>query len=251
MDDAFADRALPLHFDGRRITLSDLMETASRVLSILREVDARTTGSEQGSLDWVIRDLRSGSAILEIMAEPKGEATPIWAAPLVVRRFKEGMSRIVATGERPEYFTEYAMRRAYELTAMLDPNGIEALHIGLNGDTVVLQPGMKKAVRDALEGRYRAIGTIEGRIDSLSAHEEPYFCTLYTLLSNEPVRCYFGPELLDDVYENFRARVVVRGTLNTRANGEVTSMRLQGLERLPSDDELPTVDEIIGILANG
>lgn len=250
-DESFPDRILPFQFAGRRLTVADLLEATSRVLSILREVDARTTGARQGSLDWVIREMRSGSAIIEVQAEPKGEDTPIWAASAVVRRFRQGMRQVIETGERPEAFSEYAMRRVYELTALLSENGIESLRIGPDGDSVVLQPGMRKALRDTLEGRYRAIGSIEGRIDSLSAHEEPYFCTVYTLLSGEPVRCYFASALLDTVYEHFRARVVVRGTLNTRADGEVTSMRLVSVDRMPDDDTLPTVDEIIGILSNG
>lgn len=85
MDKAFADRVLALQFDGRRITVADLLETTSRALSILREVDARTTGAEQGSLDWVITDLRSGSAILEIVAEPKGEESKRSASASTVR----------------------------------------------------------------------------------------------------------------------------------------------------------------------
>lgn len=113
-----------------------------------------------------------------------------------------------------------------------------------------LLPTMRKSVKETLEGKYRAIGSIEGRIDSLSAHEEPYFCTVYAVLSGEPVRCYFSPALLDEVYASFRQRVIVHGTFRTRAGGEVTSMRISRIQRFPGANDLPSVDEIIGILAN-
>lgn len=102
-------------------------------------------------------------------------------------------------------------------------------------------------MKESLEGRHRAIGSVEGTIDAMSAHDEPYFCTVYTLLTGEAIRCYFGPPLLQKVYRNFKRRVIVRGTFTTRANGEVISLRAVSIEPLDVDD-LPTVDEMIGIL---
>ncbi|HET7460882.1 MAG TPA: hypothetical protein VFJ82_06530 [Longimicrobium sp.] len=231
--------------------MSDLLEATARVLSILKDVDARATGVEDGSLDWVIKDMRSGSAVFEVYAEAKGESTPVWAAETVVNRFKVGMRQVIETGERPDYFSEYAMRRAFELTSILGENGIQAFRFGTNGDSVELLPSMRKAVKETLEGRYRSIGSVEGQIDSLSAHEEPFFCTVYTALTKEPVRCYFNAPLLQDVYDNFRRRVTIHGVFTTRADGEVTSMRASRIEPFPEEDELPTVDDIIGILTNG
>lgn len=247
---SFPERVLGFRFDGRRITVPEFLEATSRVLSILREVDARTTSREGGTLDWVIKDLQYGSAAVEVEAEPRGETTPVWAPAEVVQRFKSGMKRVIEAGERPEYFSETAMRRAFELASLLNENGIQAFRVRSNGEEVAITPGLRKTVRDAMEGRYRALGSIEGRIDALSAHEEPYFCTVYTLLTGEPVRCYLGAELLDDAYRYFRQRVIVRGIFNTRPDGEITSMRVREIERLPDAGEVPSVDEMIGIFAD-
>lgn len=247
----FPDRVLDFQFDGQRITLATLVEAATHVLSILRDVDARATEREGGALDWVITDIRSGSAMFEVVAEPNAHDTPIWAPEVVVQRFKTGLKHVIETGERPEYFGDTAMRHTYELTTLFDVNGIVGLRVGKNADSIALTEWMRKPAKDALEGRYRAIGSVEGRIDGMSAHAPPYACTVYSLLTGEAVRCTFGPELLDEVYRNFRKRVIVRGTFNTRANGEVTSMRISDVERLPDADELPSVDDVIGILAHG
>jgi hypothetical protein len=200
----------------------------------------------------VLRDLQPGSAILEIEAQPRGEETPVGAEAEVVRRFKSGMRQVVERGERPPFFSERAMQQAYELTTLLNENGIQAFRIGFNGDAVELTPGIRKAVRQTLEGRYRAIGSIEARIEALSAHDTPYSCTAWTLLTNEPIRCFFSePGLLAAAYDNFKRRVTLRGVLNSRADGEVTSMRVHSIVPFPPDDELPEVDDIRGIMANG
>jgi hypothetical protein len=249
--DQFSDRRLELKFDGRRITVADLLEAASRVLSILREVDARTTLREGGSLDWIIRDLNYGSAELVVEAEPQGETTPVWAPAEVPRIFAAGMRQIVETGTRPDAFSETAMRRAYELTSILSENGIRSFTVGRNGNGVSITPELRKPVRKTLEGPYLEIGTIEGYIDSISAHDSPYSCHVYSVMSGEPVRCYFDPAHLDLVHALFKKRASVRGVFNTRANGEITSMRARSFERMPSAEELPTVDDILGILVNG
>jgi hypothetical protein len=244
----FPDCIFDFKFDGTRITIADLLEAAGNLLGILREVDARATG-EGGTLDWVIRDLDYGSALFKVAAEPRGETTPIGAPEMVVRRFKRGMRHVILTGERPEEFTEAAMRRAYDLTALLNVNGIQAFRMDVDDDEeIAITPEMRKSVKDALEGRHRALGSIEGSIDALSAHDEPYFCTVYTLLTGEAIRCYFGPALLEKVYANFRQRVIVRGSFTTRVNGEITSLRAVEIQPLDIDD-IPSVDEMIGLIA--
>lgn len=248
----FPDRILRFEFGGERITLSDLIAASTRLLGILTDVDAKLTDQPGGSVDWVIYDLQPGSAILEVEAEPKGESTPMGAPAQVVRHVKAGMRQVVERGERPSYFSERAMQQAYELTALLNVNGIQSFRIGYNGDSVELNPQMRKTVRQTLEGKYRSIGSIEARIETLAGHEPPYSCTAWTLLTNEPIRCNFSdPALLDIAYAHFKQRVTLRGLLNSRGDGEVTSMRVHSIEPFPSDHDLPTVDDIRGIMANG
>ncbi len=251
-DELFPERTLRLEFGGQRITLPDLIAAANRVLGILVDVDSNVSEEPGGTIDWVIRDLESGSAVLEVEAAPKGEITPFFAPAEVVRKFKSGMRQIAENGERPPYFSERGMQQAYELTAMLHINGIDAFRVGYNGETVEFTPGIKKAVKETLEGKYKAIGSIEARIDTLSAHEKPYSCTAWTLLTNEPIRCFFSDaEVLSSAYENFKQRVTLRGILTSRPNGEVTSMRVHSIEPFPADEDLPSVDDILGIMAHG
>jgi hypothetical protein len=250
-NEAFPGRTIDLEFAGRRITLPQLLEASERLLGILIDVDARTTEKPGGTIDWVIADLRPGSAHITLEAEPRGEETPLWAPVEVVMNFKRGMKQVIERGERPPYFSERAMQRAFELTKILDINGIEAFRIGYNGEAVEITPGMKKAVKETLEGKYKAIGSIEGRIESLSDHDSPS-CTIWTLLTGEPIRCTFAdPGLVTLAHRYFKERVTVRGVLTSRADGEVTSMRARSIEPFPDDSELPTVDDILGIMANG
>ncbi len=250
-DTSFADRTLRLELSGQRITLPALLAASKSFLGILEDVDANVTEKPGGAVDWVVSDMESGSAIFEIQAHPRGEQTPFNAQAEAVRRFRHGMRVIVERGERPPYFSEAAMRHVYDLTTILDENGIQAIKIGNGGDLVQLRPTDRKAVRQALEGKYRAIGSIEARIETLSAHDKPFGCTAWTLLRNEPIRCYFDAELVDVALRHFRQRVTLRGVISSRGDGEVTSMRVHSIEPFPHDDELPTVDQIRGLMANG
>lgn len=251
VDETFEDRRLDFKLSGKRITLADFLASQRHVLAILKEIDVLATKREGGSLDFIIQDLRGGSASVDLIAEPKGEDTPVWAPSTVVHRFKTGIQQVIETGERPEGFNQAAMRHAFELTTILNVNGIEAFSVRLNGESVSLLPEMKKPVQEAAEGRYQALGSLEGRVEAMSVHGDGLFsCTAYSFLSDEPVRCSFAPELYDRVYRLFRQPVVIRGVFNTRADGEVTSMRMERIDPLPSEDELPTVEDLIGLFVD-
>lgn len=252
VDETFEDRRLDYTLGGKRITLADFLASQRHLLAILKEIDVLATKREGGSLDFIIDDLRGGSASVNLIAEPKGEDTPVWAPGMVVNRFKTGIRHVIETGQRPEGFNEAAMRHAFDLTTILNVNGIEAFRVRLNGESVSLLPEMRKHVQEAKEGRHRALGSLEGRVEQMSVHGEGnlYYCTAYSFLSNEAVQCSFEPDLYARVHRYFGQPVVIRGVFNTRPNGEVTSMRMESIDLLLSDDELPTVEDLIGLFVD-
>ena len=62
------------------------------------------------------------------------------------------------------------------------------------------------------------------------------------------VRCYFPEELLPSVFERFRKRVEVSGLIHYRKNGAPISIEAEHIVGLPDDSELPTAEDVRGIL---
>jgi hypothetical protein len=62
------------------------------------------------------------------------------------------------------------------------------------------------------------------------------------------VRCYFPEELLPSVFDTFRKRVEVSGVIHYRKNGTPVSIDAEQIIALPDDGELPTAEDVRGIL---
>ena len=53
---------------------------------------------------------------------------------------------------------------------------------------------------------------------------------------------------LQDAFANFRKRVEVSGVIHYRRNGTPISVEVEAIDPLPEDSELPTSNEVRGLL---
>lgn len=136
MTDPTENSTIGLDLSGSQIPLEELIQAADALLSILRDVDTQTTERAGGSLNWIVAGLRGGSAHLEIAPQPKDERTPFRAGRAVVRNVARGMALIAERAEKPAYFTDNAVRRAQQLRALIDGNGITGISIRIDGTAV-------------------------------------------------------------------------------------------------------------------
>lgn len=238
-----------LDLEGR-ITLTQLLEAAEALADILRDVDTQTTQRAGGGLDWVIADMRGGSAHLEVYAAPKDDRLPYRITEQVLRNFEQGMRIIAERSERPPYFTDNALKKARVLTALARQPGIEAVVVQLNGTRVSFDRRIDANVRDLVEGDLQTIGSVEGTLEMVTIRGAKHF-NVYDEVTDKAVRCYFPDRLLEAVRQAFGQRVLVHGVFTVKRTGEVSSLKVEGMELFPDESELPTVDSIRGVLNRG
>jgi hypothetical protein len=70
---------------------------------------------------------------------------------------------------------------------------------------------------------------------------------IHDALFKQTIRCYFPEEMLPQVFNSFRKRVEVSGEIHYRRNGTPISIHAERIEKLPDDDELPSLDDVRGI----
>jgi len=105
-------------------------------------------------------------------------------------------------------------------------------------------------VDEIIGPRLERFGTVEGRLEGLLAHRRRVFY-IWESLTNRRVECVFGDRIpLDEVLAAFGRRVSARGLIRTRRTGEKLSVEARELYVFPPEEELPTVDEVVGILRN-
>ena len=66
--------------------------------------------------------------------------------------------------------------------------------------------------------------------------------------SGRVVTCKFRQDMLDEVKEGLKHRVLVYGTLKRNAQSLPVSITVSEIEALPDESQLPTIEEMSGLI---
>lgn len=243
-------RAFSIDVDGPRVSLDRLISTAESALTLLREVDVEITHKSGGALDWVVSDLQSGSVHLEAKPELKDLSLGSETAVQVLAAVGEGLELVEHEAARPSHFNDSALKSARELTGALREEGISRVRVRTNGRSVEISQRLAAHVDELIKGKVKSIGSVEGRLETVSLHGSAYF-NVYERISGKGVRCYFSEDRLEEVKKALGERVRVSGVIWSRRTGEVVSIQVREIEVFPDESDLPPAEAMRGVLENG
>jgi hypothetical protein len=236
--------SLSILIRGERVTAERFQRAVDAFFGVLKEVTAAITG-KAGSIEWVV-SVRSGS----IGIGAKGEAAharhsvPV---PQVVAAAYAGLRQIQESRARPKHFNDGALHDARELAQLVDGKTISAIRIRRSKESVGLQQEAVHNVDAMFGGTLSEDGFIEGKLEMISSRGGLHV-GVWDALSDRQVRCYVSPQLLDNVTAAFGRRVAVGGTILYKPTGEPVSIDVETIEIFPTDEELPTAEDVLGIL---
>lgn len=220
-EDRVASTPVSLTIDRDTITLDDLGEIVRAFTTYLAQVDIGVSRTGKRTLDYRVTHLSYSSPVEMIaVAEPKEEAQD--NGPAVLSQAIRGI-REVTEGVRPEGFRDEAL----EALATLANYGVDGHGLRVGAPTLRLRAPISKGVVAQVESvlsRGDSIGAIEGHLDTISVHAQPYF-TLYDAISGRGVRCYFNDERRAVVIAAFGKKVIAHGRLRREPNGSPREMR--------------------------
>lgn len=113
---------------------------------------------------------------------------------------------------------------------------------------ISFEPAIASTIREDWRADYSDFGTIEGRLEAIQESYGTLQFFIRDAMLRQRVRCYFPEELLPDVFDKFRKRVEVSGIIHYRKNGTPVSIEAEHIIGLPDDFELPTAEDVRGIL---
>ncbi len=201
-------------------------------------------------LRWVVR-IREGSALLGVDPTP---ATQIEAARYVYARAEHGVRGLINGDIEDAGLNEPALRHLRALAEMTEAGPNKApipMRLWVEKKPISLEPTIASAIREEGRSDYTDYGTIEGRLETIQESYGNFQFFIRDMILRQRVRCYFPEELLSEVFSNFRKRVEVSGLIHYRKSGAPISIEAEHIIPLPDDSELPTAEEVRGILAAG
>ena len=150
----------------------------------------------------------------------------------------------------PPFFTEFALQKLRDLASLVDESGQDVEGVNLKfGDAspVALSATAIAHVDNLLEANVKSLGSVEGRLQTLSDRRGFKFF-VYEDLTDRRIECFFDEEMADEVERAWRRRVSVYGLISYRRTGTPINIHVESL-RVLGGKPLPTWSDVKGILA--
>jgi hypothetical protein len=229
--------------DAPVIPLGRLEEFVRDLLTLLNDVQAdvlRGSGAQ-----WIVETISKASP-LALRVAPQATRKGVTKRDLtrVTKSVSAGLREVQRRPVRPVGYSDRALLSAQRLVTK--SRSLDA-QLRVDSETLTLQ--LAANVDQILGGSLHAIGTVEGRLEAVNVHGEQRHFYVYEALTGERVRCDFGRRMASEAIGlALDHRVSVHGEIIYRESGSIVRMTVQGLEVFPTEEDLPSADDVRGIL---
>lgn len=248
-----AEETLTLTLKGDRITVEAFANAVTAFLDLAREVTAEITGSSK-DIEWLVA-VKPGSAQVSFIAERSKPTTPVRQVTAAVYSGMKELGQHAKRRQikRPTHFTDHAVQRVKEIGQLTERKRVESIRIRRSRNHSAITRETALNASQILEARPTEVGSIEGRMQMMSVRRGMHFA-VWDDLHDREVRCFIPASdeaLYDQAYQAFRKRVAVFGVVRLTEAGEPTSIQVKDIEVFPEPSELPSAEDVYGILGEG
>lgn len=238
-----------IQVSGGPLTIAQLEQLAGIAKGLVNEVTREHPSAGRNALRWTVEEANTGSFNCSLIGHPADADVAPVVADEVTHTLTEGLQLLETEARRPAYFSDRALEHAKALAAFASGEVTGVAVAGANG-RVALDAQLVANVEKIMGRQVESIGSVEGRMEAVNIHDRPTF-VVYDNISGQRFECRFGDRVdLDDVKLGLGKRVVASGRVRLRAGGTPVVI-VTGLRVLRERDELPSADDVRGILKEG
>ena len=231
--------------EPRNITVRGFLAAIDNWLKILGDLDSAISGEPQGSLDWFVADLSKGSLVVEVESRSRLEEKNV--GPDVADALVTGLQEIEERGASPPYLSESGMLKMRQLVRLIGREGASGFEVRHLDQSVEVSARASAAIDQLIRVQQHSIGSVEGRLETISIHGRRPKFIVYHALTRKAVTCKFEPERwLERVKDALGHRVNALGEVHYNVKGEPLRIELRELRTLRDEDELPSTSDLGG-----
>src|ERR1035437_1114161 len=235
------------------ISLGVYSSATSKIVQLLRELDAAISGQGGASLNWYVADLsKNGSLALEVQSRVKAPAKnkrPRQDVSIAVAEsFVTTFENIQIRGISPPFLSEYGLEKLQAMMGLLHKNGAKsftATSVDQKRSISVTQEA-EKTLRQLLPPTRTYDGSVEGRLETISVPGQKKFI-VYHSLTRKAITCTISSETDLEIAKNALGRKLwVFGRISINIRGEPIRVDVRSISILGIDKRLPTAAELTG-----
>ena len=210
---------------------------------------AEITDAQKGDgadITWTVR-VHEGSALVGVEPDP---SAPKSRLAMIYKKARHGPTALAHGNIEDAGLSEKAIDHLKNLSSLVGKhqNG-KGVNLWVERKPINISAGIAKVIQEDWRSDYYDFGTVEGRLEAISGTAGALQIRVRDFLYPRAINCVVPESLINKVLDNFRRRVEIEGRIHYRRNGTPISIEVQEIEQLPEDDELPTADEVRGIMA--
>ena len=228
---------------GEAVAPERFIAAARAFFGYVEEVSKSLVDQGDGAA-WVVH-VREGSTLIGVGPAP---ASPPPSAA-VYRAVQRGVEELGAGRLDGSDLSEAALRHLRTLSEFTDGSHGKPvpIHVWVQKKPVAVNPEIAHVIREDQKVSYEAYGTVEGRLRAIQDRGSVTLQIRDDLLGLT-LDCYVSEDQLPEAFSNFRKRVEVSGLIHYRRNGLPASIEAHRILPLPEDTDLPSADEVRGLL---
>jgi hypothetical protein len=237
---------------GGDLSPQRFMAAANAFFGYVQEI-SRAVAPEGEAPHWIVRT-REGSHLLGLDPAPGAKVQVVKAiyirARLGIDQLMDGEDGEDGDGTaKSPLLPDDAIKHLKALSEMSDrpQRNPVAVRFWIEKKPKPIGHQVAKAIMEKWGEDYRDFGTVEGKLDAIQDRNNLQI-RVYDAMLRQTVICHVDEGMLPEVFANFRKRVEVSGIIHYRRNGVPIRIDIESIERLPNDSELPSLDDVRGIL---
>lgn len=229
---------------GENVSPDRFMAAARAFFGYVDEIAKSVAGQGENGVSWVVH-VREGSLLIGVAPAIDSPQPPA----AIYRAVERGVDRLARGQLDGTDLSESALRHLRMLSEFTDGSHGKPIpiRVWVQKKPVTVNPEIAHVIREDQKVAYEAYGTVEGR---LRAIQDKGSVTLQIRddLLGLTLDCYVKEDLLQEAFLSFRKRVEVVGLIHYRRNGLPASIEADRITQLPDDAELPSAEEVRGLL---
>lgn len=241
------DADLTFEISGSAVTPERFQRAMSAFFDLLSEV-TKAVAPEGARVEWRVQ-VKQGSNLVGVLPAP-GVSDVVAAS--VREAIVTGLERLEREPAEPFAFSEQALTSVRRLAAGLGTHEDDDTQINVWGQRapVPITRHLGANVIELLREAYADEGSVEGRLKTVS-EAGSFRIVLYEPVFERPVRCLVPEHLIPQALALFGKRVEAYGVVSYRRDGAVSRVAVKEIVPLPSEKELPSHEQVYGILRSG
>ena len=230
---------------GDDLSPNEFISAIRNFLGYVTEITEAQKG-DGAEITWTVR-VHEGSALVGVEPDP---SAPKSRLAMIYKKAKHGPISLANGNIEDAGLSEKAMDHLKNLSNLVGKhqNG-KGVNLWVEKKQINISSGIAKVIREDWRSDYYDFGTVEGRLEAILDAAGGLRIRVRDFLYPRAINCVVPESLINKVLDNFRRRVEIEGRIHYRRNGTPMSIEVEVIQELPEDDELPTADDVRGIMA--